>query len=280
VDAEAVEKLMVNADDFEHALQHDVKPAFGHSEEELKRLLSGGLIVWSQTTHDILDKGDILIKQTANPETRGFVRVLLTGPPNSGKTYMAARIAKNSEFPFVKVCSPEDMVGFSEHAKCMQLKKTFEDAYRSPLSAVIIDDIEGLLDYSPIGMRYSNLVLQALRVLLKKRPPLKSRLLVLATSSNEGFLREFGLLSSFSSVVHVPRLSAVEHITRVLDESGAFSTQDIEQIGRSLSKSQMKFSIGIKHLLELVDYSKETGRDERAEVLLSSFEELALSNQE
>ncbi len=47
----------------------------------------------------------------------------------------------------------------------------FDDAYKSQLSCVILDDIERLLDYVPIGPRFSNLVLQALLVLLKKLPP-------------------------------------------------------------------------------------------------------------
>lgn len=47
----------------------------------------------------------------------------------------------------------------------------FDDAYKSQLSCVVVDDIERLLDYVPIGPRFSNLVLQALLVLLKKAPP-------------------------------------------------------------------------------------------------------------
>lgn len=110
-----------------------------------------------------------------NRIVKPFLEILLylciLGPRNSGKTFLAAQIAKNSDFPFIKVCSPDDMVGYSETAKCMQLRKVFDDAYRSPLSCIIIDNIERLLDYSPIGVRYSNLVLQALLVLLGKRPP-------------------------------------------------------------------------------------------------------------
>lgn len=49
--------------------------------------------------------------------------VLLEGPPNAGKTALAAQLAKNSDFPFVKICSPEDMVGFTETAKCLQMRK-------------------------------------------------------------------------------------------------------------------------------------------------------------
>ena len=64
------------------------------------------------------------------------------GPRNSGKTFLAAEIARRSDFPFIKVCSPEDMIGYSESAKCMQLRKVFDDAYRSPLSVIIIDNVE------------------------------------------------------------------------------------------------------------------------------------------
>jgi hypothetical protein len=39
---------------------------------------------------------------------------------------------------------------------------------RSDRACVLVDNIERLLDYGPIGPRYSNLTLQALLVLLKK----------------------------------------------------------------------------------------------------------------
>ena len=57
--------------------------------------------------------------------------ILLEGAPNAGKTALAAQLAKNSDFPFVKICSPDDMVGFTESAKCLQIRKIFDDAYRS-----------------------------------------------------------------------------------------------------------------------------------------------------
>lgn len=56
----------------------------------------------------------------------GLVSVLLEGPPNAGKTALAAQLAKNSDFPFIKICSPDDMVGFSESAKCLQIRKVIQ----------------------------------------------------------------------------------------------------------------------------------------------------------
>lgn len=88
-----------------------------------------------------------------------------------------------SDFPFIKLISPETMVGFSESQKIAQLHKIFSDSYKSPLSVIVVDSIERLLgtsplsvpglcaDWNPIGPRFANGVLQALVVLFGKRPP-------------------------------------------------------------------------------------------------------------
>lgn len=42
---------------------------------------------------------------------------------------------------------------------------------QSPLSMVVLDDIERLLEFVAIGPRFSNGILQTVLVLLKKQPP-------------------------------------------------------------------------------------------------------------
>lgn len=95
-----------------------------------------------------------------------------------------------SDFPFIKLISPETMVGFSESQKIAQISKVFTDSYKSPLSVVVVDSLERILgellahgvfshiaqltmsvDWNPIGPRFHNGVLQALIVLFGKRPP-------------------------------------------------------------------------------------------------------------
>lgn len=65
------------------------------------------------------------------------------------------------------------------------LMQFFDDAYRSELSCLLVDNVERLLDYGAIGPRYSNIVLQALLVLLTKKPPKGRKLLVLCTTSRK-----------------------------------------------------------------------------------------------
>ena len=134
VDPAAMEKLMVTRSDFFHALEYDIKPAFGTSAETLNQLLIRGIINWGRPVAEILADGGLSTQQARATEGSGLVSVLLEGPPNSGKTALAAQIAKDSDFPFIKVCTPEDMVGFVESAKCHSIRKVFDDAYSSQLS--------------------------------------------------------------------------------------------------------------------------------------------------
>jgi len=279
VDPDAIEKFAVGKDDFDYALEHDVKPAFGHSDEQMDRLLGGDFISWDTIVSDILRQGQLLVAQTLNPDSSGFVQALLTGPANSGKTCLAAKIAKDSDFPFIKVVTPEDMVGFSESVKCHTIKKIFEDSYRSPLSIVIVDNIERLLDYSPIGHRYSNMVLQALLVLISKAPPKKCRLMILATSSNQEFLNQVGMVGLFTRVIHVPRINTIDQIVKVLEESD-FSREETEQISNLLHRSGFNFHIGIKQLLKLIENAKQCDIGERAGQLVNALEELALDSRD
>jgi len=68
------------------------------------------------------------------------------------------------------------------------IHKVFSDAYKSPLSLIVIDDIERLIEFIHIGPRFSNSVLQTLLVLIKKRPPADKKLLIIGTTSMKRIL--------------------------------------------------------------------------------------------
>lgn len=165
-----IENMKVNRGDFLNALD-EVKPAFGVSEEELEEAIGAGIIHFSPYIQNILDSGSDFVGMVREDETTPLLSVLLHGPPGSGKTALAASIAKNSGFPFIKLVSAENMVGMSEAAKVGYLTKVFNDAYKSPQNIVIVDNIERIIEWVQIGPRFSNTVYQTLQVLLSKRPP-------------------------------------------------------------------------------------------------------------
>jgi len=271
VDIDAAEKLLVSRADFLHALEHDVKPALGAAQEVLGGFLARGISNWGDSIHTILADGKLLVQQAASSSGQGLVSILLEGAPNAGKSALAAMLAKESGFPFLKICSPEDMVGYTESAKCTMIRKIFDDAYRSQMSCVLVDNIERLLDYGPIGPRYSNLTLQALLVLLKKLPPKGRRLLIIATTSRKEVLDQMEMIPAFTDVLHVPNLSRSDHLLHVIKDSGVIGQQGMAELAQKLQGCTA--NIGVKKLLGLLDMVNQTKEGVRVEKLLSKLEE-------
>uniref|UniRef100_A0A8C7DW49 Vesicle-fusing ATPase n=1 Tax=Oncorhynchus kisutch TaxID=8019 RepID=A0A8C7DW49_ONCKI len=251
VDLEKAVNLQVHRDDFLASLDNDIKPAFGTNSEDYASYIMNGIIKWGDPVTAVLDDGELLVQQTKNSDRTPLVSVLLEGPPNSGKTALAAKIAEESQFPFIKICSPDKMIGHSEIAKCQAIKKIFEDAYKSQLSCVVVDDIERLLDYVPIGPRFSNLVLQALLVLLKKPPPKGRKLLIIGTTSRKDVLQEMEMLDAFSTTIHIPNISRGEQLVEALEMLGSFQEKERAAIAKAV-KSQAVW-IGIKKLTMVIE---------------------------
>jgi SpoVK/Ycf46/Vps4 family AAA+-type ATPase len=92
-----------------------------------------------------LRDGSLFVEQVRESQRTPLVSVLLHGPPGAGKTALAATIAQASGFPFIKLITPDNMVGFSEPQKVAAINKAFMDSYKSPLSVIVVDNIERLL---------------------------------------------------------------------------------------------------------------------------------------
>lgn len=165
-----IENIKVSRDDFVRALD-EVRPAFGVSEEEIERAMEKGIIHFSPHIQNILKDGSGYVDLLRTSSRESLFSIILHGPSRSGKTALAAKIAKDSTVPFIKMVSAEDMGGFSESAKIQYIHKVFADAYKSPLSIVVLDSIERIVEWSNVGPRFSNPLVQEIMSVLVKKPP-------------------------------------------------------------------------------------------------------------
>ncbi|TFK90880.1 vesicular-fusion protein SEC18 [Polyporus arcularius HHB13444] len=262
-----VENMRVNRSDFMNALE-EVQPAFGVSKEELEQVVQNGIIHYGPVVDEILRTGELFVDQVRTSTRTPLVSVLLHGPPGTGKTALAATIAQASQFPFMKLITPDSMVGFSEAQKVASIAKVFQDSYKSPLSVIVVDNLERLLDFTPIGPRFSNSVLQTLMVLLARRPPKGRRLLILATSSLRPVLTDLGLNEVFDSELRVPPLASLRAIDIVLREVQLFRSDEerrraigmLGQVGFAQTDDEAdsaRTSVGIKKLLSMVEMARQ-----------------------
>ncbi|KAF7355680.1 hypothetical protein MSAN_01485800 [Mycena sanguinolenta] len=248
-----VENLRVNRGDFMNALD-EVHPAFGVSEEELQSVIQNGIIHYDTTVDELLRSGQLIVEQA-------------------------------SQFPFIKLITPDNMVGMGELQKISAIAKVFSDSYKSPLSVVVVDNIERLIDWSPMGARFSNPVLQALLVLISKRPPKDRRLLVIATTSNRPILTDLGF-ADFNSVMRVPPITSLSALEYVIQEVDLFPIEEersdamrmLRDAGfdkKSRDDPTSRLQIGIKKLLSIIEMARQEP-DGVAERLVTALMELDL----
>ena len=91
-----------------------------------------------------------------------------------------------------------------------------------------------LSEYAPIGPRFSNLVLQTLKILFKKQPPKGRKLLLIATTNEKELMKDLGLYQSFSKVIHVSNVSRGNEIMSVVEQLDCFSKQELDYLQKNL----------------------------------------------
>jgi len=259
-------KLVVQYSDFERALS-EVEPKFGAKSTELKAMFRNGFVDYGDSFGMLMSTMNRLVEQVRSSAKTPLMSVLLEGPAYSGKTAVAAKVAVSSGFPFVRMISADEMIGYSDMSKCQAIHRAFLDSYKSPLSLIFIDDIERIIDYVSIGPRFSNTVLQTLLVLLKKVPPDDGRrLLVIGTTSVPHLLEDLGLSQAFSLSQHVGLLDEPSWIKAVLKESANMNDADADSIAKAITKP-----IGIKQLLMVAEMAKQGQADQDGSVDTNTF---------
>ncbi|KAF7458013.1 putative N-ethylmaleimide-sensitive fusion protein [Cryptosporidium felis] len=253
------EQIRVSRDDFESALE-EVHPAFGTDEDELQNLVPRGIIGLGSEPQRNLELLKRLSEQIKTDENLCTLAVLLYGEKGTGKSALAAHIAGTGGFPFTKLQSPLQFVGMSESSRSQELRKAFSDAYKSDISCIILDDIERLMDFTAIGPRFSNTVLQTIMVLIKNKAPKGRKLLILATTSEYEFVHSSGLADIFNISIRVPPVEP-QDVPRVLDyyQNGLLSPEVITKISDSL-----RFPVPIKKLLFALELAQHKFRDSQA----------------
>lgn len=242
---EDLSSICVTREDFDNALL-EVRPLYGNSSDEFDLCIRHGITPYSPDFQEMLGTCTSLVEQVRNSEDTPLLSLLLSGPLGCGKTAFTAHLALNSGYPYVRRISSENYVGYSEQAKINAIAKIFDGAYKSDLSMIVLDDLERLIDYVPVGPRFSNPLLQALYSLIKKPPPKEGRrLLVVGTTSDLNFMEEAELFGAFNVSLSMPTLYSPEHFSVVLQALKGFDPNVVQAISAHMGGRKL----GIKTAL-------------------------------
>lgn len=198
--------ISVKMNDFTNALK-EVKPAFGQAIDVCQSVQRHGIIDYGPEWQTLKCNINNMINQFKSSKL-SLMRVIISGRSGSGKSSVAAFMAKLSEFPYIKFITAEMLIGYNDSTKCSIIRKAFDDSYKSNMSVIVLDDIERLIEFSQGDMRYNNTLLQTLMILIKTKPPEGRKLIVIGTTSMLESLCSFEITKLFTYKIIVPLVPA------------------------------------------------------------------------
>jgi vesicle-fusing ATPase len=243
--------VRVGKQDFTSAFS-EIKPLFGadtqsHIGKEVLLDYPESKNRWQNISHYMFQK--------AGSGSQGsLVSTLFHGPAGSGKTALAYRLANESGTPFCRIISPNDLYALGEVGKRTRIAKVFEDAYKSPNSCIILDNLERLIEWTSLGSRYSQSILQCLMTLLQKEPPKGHTLLIIGTTSNIEAIKALDLYDQFMCHELIPELDRCD-LQFVLHENNVPDSV----ISRIISDNLVNNSITIKKVLSILAMAQAQG---------------------
>ncbi|MCK4967707.1 MAG: AAA family ATPase [Candidatus Aenigmarchaeota archaeon] len=198
------DNLLVMNQHFNAALEELQHQNVGSLDDLLANYVSNGIVSYSKE----FDKINTNIKKYISDHiSHPLVPILITGQRGSGKTALAVSTLINFDFPYIKIISPGQLAGLSEPERRQFIIKTFNNAYDSLSSGIILDDLELLIDYTRVGLRFSNVLLHLLITFIKKKPPIGRTLFIIGTSTGlikDEILNEIGLKECFHETFQLP----------------------------------------------------------------------------
>ncbi|AYV78062.1 MAG: N-ethylmaleimide-sensitive fusion protein [Edafosvirus sp.] len=258
------EKAIITMKHFESALE-EVLPAYGSETFDLDKLYPKGFDIWGPVFEKFYDKICDTISQTY--DTNRLTSMLLHGTVSGcGKTALVATITKKykEKIPFIRFIRPVDLITLTERQKVDRLSKIFYDATKSPHSLIVLDNIDEIMEYSNIGARFSMIIYQALKALIGETSK-NTKLLILATTSNQDMLDRLDFIKLFDYNYHIPVFTDSKTIYDYL------GSKEIK-INHSDDNNITTTNIPIRKMLTLVEMCKKSPVLDTA-----IFDEFALS---
>lgn len=248
-----ISNLVVTRQHMMQALM-EVRPAFGVEEDTLAKLCQRGMINYSDefiSTRSMMEKYLDALKNDPNQSLMSFC---ISGLPKCGQTAFAAQICRDANFSFVRAIQALEFIGTSEDKVAGSIHQIFEDAYKSPYSAIIIDNIDRLIEYTPIGPRFSNKVFNAILNLLTNLPPIGRKLAIFVTTSMRDEMRDIGLKDSFFyREVELSPLTTFEQLTAVVDAIAPEKFKPSNDDAKDAEKFLSENPIPIKEAIQDID---------------------------
>lgn len=188
---------VLTQDDFILALK-DIKPAFGTGSAVLDYMTATPFQLWSSQLCDIHHR---LLEQMQHVRRGCNLNVLITGEDRCGKTKLACDLAKHTKIECIKFINAEELITSSDRG--LAIFETFKRTSATDEAILIIDGLEYIIEYSPLGNLYNNKTLQVLFAIMNSFAIPGKKLIIITTSSNEYLMKNISITKLMNVAVTI-----------------------------------------------------------------------------
>lgn len=133
-----------------------------------------------------------------SPEEGLVYSVLLVGLPRGGKTYSSCFMAKTLNYSQVQMVSTMA----SAYGR-QEIQEAVSKCKLTGSSCLILDDLEGLIQWCDVGCVYTNALYQCIRNACKTFIAQNQKMVIIANTSNTTMVQMLGLDRIFTTIMHV-----------------------------------------------------------------------------
>ena len=211
----------VTMGDFMRALD-EIVPQFGKASDEIHTITSTPFIFWNEILESIHSETLSKIKtlRAGNIST-----VLMTGEQYVGKTKLISHIAKDSDVSCIRMITPEKLLKSMD--KSLYILNIFEQCKKAESSILILDGFERLIEWTSLGARFNNTVLQTFVSLITAYIDPTKKMTIMCTANSDTVLKDLDFYELFDTHYEYPTDISLEAISKFFPKVyESFNTED------------------------------------------------------
>lgn len=196
------------------------------NKEDKEDPLPTSMVAYTREFTSLRKDMRVLVRRACGSSHVRRLSMLLDGSPESGKTALVHDILQQTCIQSVHQLTAFDLLGLSDAAKRERIQQLWVTAAQSPASAIILDDLERLIEYDSADGRHSQPMLHALLVLLSMKPPEGQTMVVVGTSSMAKSMNEHNIeiVTAFGVSFEMPLMETAQEVRDVLQMRGMTET--------------------------------------------------------
>ena len=173
-----------------------IQPAFG-IDNRIKQLKKEKFAIYNDSIKRTIDEFDLSLSTLQQTQSMNRLQLLLSGENGSGKSALAIHLAERSGAKCIKMLSPSTLSVLPLDKQLSLIDDEFEDAMRAEFSVIILDELENLIGANAELTDYNNILRLKFESLLKHASDTNNKCLIIATTSDEKFIKRTKLHNLF-----------------------------------------------------------------------------------